>query len=254
MKFANVGVERLEAQPSLAGKCPGCGAAVIAKCGEVRIHHWAHRGNRICAYWWEPETEWHRGWKNQYPESWQEVHHTAADGEKHIADVKTEFGVVLEFQHSYLKPDERRSREAVYQKMVWVVNGRRRPRDAERLNAAFRSAAFVSRQPPLVSVSTDDGGLLRDWGASTVPVYFDFGESHLWRMNPHKPNGRAHLLGVTKASFIEAHRGGLVSEESWTENIERAVAEHAVLLRRASQAQPLPGFQRYMATRGQGRL
>jgi hypothetical protein len=87
-----------------------------------------------------------------------------------------------------------------------------------------------------------------------VPVYFDFGESHLWRMNPHKTNGRAHLFGVTKASFIDAHRRGLASEESWTENIERAVAEHADLLRRASQAQPLPGFGRYMNRRRGWRL
>jgi len=39
--------------------------------------------------------------------------HRAEDGEKHIADVKTYHGRVIEFQHSYLKPVERRSRQAV---------------------------------------------------------------------------------------------------------------------------------------------
>jgi hypothetical protein len=40
--------------------------------------------------------------------------------------VKTDFGVVLEFQHSPLHRDEREARENFYQKMVWVVDGLRR--------------------------------------------------------------------------------------------------------------------------------
>jgi hypothetical protein len=111
MKFAIVEGERREAQPGLSGKCPGCGAVVIAKCGEVRIRHWAHKGTVTCDPWWENETEWHRGWKNEFPDDWQEVRHTAQSGERHIADVKTECGYI-EFQHSPLKPYERRAREA----------------------------------------------------------------------------------------------------------------------------------------------
>ena len=39
-------------------------------------------------------------------QDWQEVVHVADDGEKHIADVKTPSGLVIEFQHSYIAPDE----------------------------------------------------------------------------------------------------------------------------------------------------
>jgi hypothetical protein len=42
--------------------------------------------------------------------SWQEIVHRSDSGEKHIADVKTDHGWVIEFQHSYLNPEERRSR------------------------------------------------------------------------------------------------------------------------------------------------
>lgn len=72
MKFAVVEGERQEAQPGLSGKCPFCGDAMIAKCGQVRDRHWSHRGTRKCDPWWEPETEWHRAWKNQFPRDWQE--------------------------------------------------------------------------------------------------------------------------------------------------------------------------------------
>lgn len=241
MKFAFVGAERREAQPNCSGTCAGCAAVVIAKCGEVRIHHWAHKGTRACDPWWENETEWHRGWKNEYPEGWQEMRVTE-DGTWHVADVKTEHGVVIEFQHSYLKPAERRARAAFYKKMVWVIDGRSRPRDRARLDAALSSATVISRQPLLVSVSSDDGGLLRDWEASRVPVYFDFGGSDLWRMNPHSPNGRAHLLLVTKASFVKAHRDGLPFEEPWTQDIERAVS--AYLMQQAASSRPLTDFER----------
>src|SRR5262245_64746908 len=103
MKYALVEGERREAEPGLSGKCPRCGGAMIAKCGPLRLRvwHWAHRTNRTCDHWWESETEWHRAWKNHFPENWQEKIHTSEDGEKHFADVKTESGLVIEFQNSH---------------------------------------------------------------------------------------------------------------------------------------------------------
>src|SRR5262245_49311923 len=118
MKIALVDGNRLEARPGLSGKCPYCQSAMIAKCGERRVWHWAHRGVLKCDHWWENETEWHRNWKNNFPVEWQEVIHTAENGEKHIADVKTASGRIVEFQHSHLEPVERRSREAFYEPML----------------------------------------------------------------------------------------------------------------------------------------
>src|SRR5215469_13500771 len=191
MKFAVVEGERREAQPGVPAECPVCGAAMIAKCGHVRVPHWAHRAIRTCDSWWEPETEWHRAWKNQFPRECQEIIHQSEMGEKHIADVKTKYRVVIEFQHSHLRRDERDSREKFYQKMVWVADGLRRKRDMKKFFALVDQAAILNREPLLVSVPwKEESALLRDWEDSNVPVYFDFQDNrpYLWRLNPGFPN------------------------------------------------------------------
>ncbi|MGH0281365.1 competence protein CoiA, partial [Sinorhizobium meliloti] len=129
MKFALVEGRRREAQPKRRGECPGCGAQVIAKCGPKRLWHWAHMSVSTCDHWWEPETEWHRAWKNEFPEERQEFRQLAPDGELHIADVKTESGDILEFQYSNISYNERASRENFYERMEWVVSGLRLKRD-----------------------------------------------------------------------------------------------------------------------------
>ena len=110
MRFALVDGQRREAKPDLSGVCPACGSPMVAKCGRFRVHHWAHRGGSDCDPWWENETEGHRNGKDQFPVNWQEVVHPAENGERHIADVKTDQGWVLEFQHSNIHPDERKAR------------------------------------------------------------------------------------------------------------------------------------------------
>ncbi|WP_363319805.1 competence protein CoiA family protein [Roseovarius sp.] len=92
MRFALVKGERSEPRPTLTGKCPACDNDVLARCGRVRVWHWAHlsvRACRSCDSWWERETEWHRTWKDQFPKEWQEVVMRAEDGERHIADVRS---------------------------------------------------------------------------------------------------------------------------------------------------------------------
>lgn len=124
MQLALVGAERLEAFAGGRGLCPTCGAAMIAKCGPRILHHWAHASRRNCDPWWENETEWHRAWKNLFPEACQEISHTAPDGEIHRADIKTPTGIVIEVQHSAMTDAERQSREAFYGNLVWVIDGR----------------------------------------------------------------------------------------------------------------------------------
>jgi hypothetical protein len=123
MQYALVDGERNEAFPGGTGSCPTCAAAMVAKCGPRIIHHWAHRGRRNCDPWWENETEWHREWKNRFPEDCREISHTAPDGEIHRADIKTPTGIYIEVQHSSMTDAERESREAFYQNLVWVIDG-----------------------------------------------------------------------------------------------------------------------------------
>lgn len=221
MKYANVGDERREAAPGLPGRCPRCDQPVIPKCGPIKVPHWAHIAVRNCDAWWERETEWHRAWKDEFPKDWQEIVQRAPDGEKHIADVKTAQGVVVEFQNSFLRPEERDARERFYGNMAWVVNGLRRVRDRQKVFEAIRVARLVAHAPLTFEVSIHESALLRDWAASRVRVFFDFGEAseptdkprlsghNLWLMHPSSAPDRILLTPVTKAAFLDAYVKGL---------------------------------------------
>lgn len=255
MKFADIAGERCEALPGLSARCPSCGSAVIARCGGHRVWHWAHRGALACDPWWEIETEWHRAWKNEFPAGWQEIIQTAQDGEKHVADVKTKTGMVIEFQHSFLKPEERIAREAFYKKMVWVVDGRRRKRDATQLLNCI--GPCVRYYPPILHATNgEECALLRDWNFSRVPVYFDLGDRHedgqpvFLRCDPVRRNGRLYLTPTSRESFLKMHRDGLDTEAQLSDQI----VEH--LQRAAQPRQPLPplGFPQYPARRRSFRL
>lgn len=210
MKFSLVNGQRHEAQPSLSGKCPVCDQPTVAKCGEVKIWHWAHIGRRTCDPWWENETEWHRAWKGEFPEDWQEVVHRADSGEKHVADVKTDQGWVIEFQHSYLRPEERRSRDAFYSKLVWVVDGARRKGDYEKfLNALTKSRHVPSSNYFVISrLLSDECSVLGEWMNSKTPVFIDFRVGPLCFVPTRMPDGSPVVGQFPRSEFIEIHRGG----------------------------------------------
>ncbi len=123
MKYSLVNGIKKEAFPKGKGICVCCENETVAKCGNKKINHWAHKSLKHCDKWWENETEWHRKWKAHFPEEWQEVVRKDSSGEKHIADVLTSKGVVIEFQNSPMNSNELRARENFYKKMAWVVNG-----------------------------------------------------------------------------------------------------------------------------------
>jgi hypothetical protein len=265
MKFALVDGKRREAEPDLSGKCPDCGAEMIAKCGKrrLRVWHWAHWRTRDCDRWSEPETEWHRAWKNHFPENWQEISHSSENGKTHRADVKTESGTVIEFQHSPLDRDEREAREKFYQNMVWVVDGLTRVRDRSRFFGALARASIVIAKPLTYSVRSNGGALLRDWVDSPKPVFFDFGDNSepgdppsfggpvLWRLDPRSRNGEARLSPVLKTSFLNKYLKGLALKGIDYSAELRAM--YAVLLQQAPRSQPLTGFARYMAKKQRAR-
>lgn len=124
MKYSIVNGERREAFSSGTGICEVCNRPTLAKCGSRKVHHWAHSSLLECDKWWESETEWHRNWKNNFPFEWQEkVHKDEISGELHRADVKTNYGLVIELQNSPISYEEQISRENFYKKMIWIVNG-----------------------------------------------------------------------------------------------------------------------------------
>ena len=206
MKFALVNGNKVEATKGAKGLCPSCDSDLIAKCGELKVNHWAHKGNRSCDPWWESETEWHRAWKNQFPNDWQEVIYHADNGERHIADVKTHDGWALEFQHSHISSDERRSREAFYQHVVWVVDGKRRLRDADQFARVWKRGQSLSPLSQKRRISLLDGALLRDWIGSSAHVFFDFGDAqNLWWLFPASDDTRAYIQHILRDQFVKTH-------------------------------------------------
>lgn len=211
MKFALVNRQREEAQPDLSGECPVCGSPTVAKCGEVRVWHWAHKGALLCDPWWESETEWHRHWKGQFPVDWQEIVHTAPNGERHIADVKTDGGWVIEFQHSYLNPEERRSRDSFYPKLIWVVDGRRRKTDRAQFLKALNEGVALPPAGIWRRVLSERCVLLREWAGSGAAILLDFGGDLLCWVCPQSTDGSACVAPYSRAEFIASHRGGAES-------------------------------------------
>ena len=244
MKFASVDGERQEAQPGLSGECPACESPMVAKCGEFRAWHWAHRGRRHCDPWWENETEWHRNWKNRFQANWQEIVHPAEDGGQHIADVKTGDGWVIEFQHSHIKPDERRSREAFYPNLVWVIDGLRRKRDKAQFLNAWKEGAPIGGNLRLRRVSADQCVLLREWAESSAPVFFDFGRGQdlAWLL-PKKPGGTMYVTPLSREVFVGIHRATATQVasnfHSFVEQLGELVAKYESH-HRARSSMPIP--------------
>jgi hypothetical protein len=207
-QFALVDGERREPKRGLSAKCPICENPMVAKCGEKRIHHWAHRQKHTCDHWWENKTEWHRTWQGYFPIEWQEVVHRADDGEKHIADVKTDQDWVLEFQYSHLKPEERQKRETFYKKLVWVVYGTRLEKDKPQFIETLNSGSRFNETPLVLKVFTEKSVLLSEWAECSAPVFFDFGDETIWWLLPKAPDGkREYMVKVTRTGLIERFRG-----------------------------------------------
>lgn len=65
------------------------------------------------------------GIKNNFLKECQEIiMYDVKTGEKHIADVKTRTGIIIEFQHSPMNIKEQYSREQFYKNMIWIVDAR----------------------------------------------------------------------------------------------------------------------------------
>lgn len=164
------------------GRCPACNQTVIAKCGPIYVNHWAHEADD-CDGWAEPETAWHRSWKQRFPAERQEVILPP-----HRADVISAKGWVLEFQNSPLDQEQIRERERFYgAQLLWIVNGagwaeknlhfrtthKHGPTQPNRTPVSFRwrwprLRWLAARQPLFLDL--DGETLLRvHWFSSTTP-------------------------------------------------------------------------------------
>lgn len=262
MRFAIVDNKKVEAKTGLIANCPGCSLPVTPKCGDQRVHHWAHSRNKMCDTWWEPETEWHRNWKIKFPEEWQENFLTDdKTGEKHIADIMTDKGLVIEFQHSHIKPQERLSREAFYRNLAWVVDGSRLKRDYPRfLN---RKEFFEVMKNGLFRVDYPEWCFPSAWLESDVPVLFDFQNIDplldpenkrqvLCCLFPVKVGSNAIVAEVTQNAFVNDVISGewVVKTRQMINYITQVSKEHQQRLEREKRNEEIWRFKTYSIPRG----
>jgi hypothetical protein len=168
---------------------------------------------RDCDTWAEKETDWHRAWNNFPAECQEFIQHDGQSGEKHIADVRTPHGLVIEFQHSHLDPLERAARERFYGNMVWVVDGARLQRDYPRFNRGKDSLRRTAIQGYFLLAFPDEC-FPTMWLDSSVPVIFDFrgvDESQspdafrdtLWCLLPERAERSAVVVGMSREEFVK---------------------------------------------------
>ena len=125
-----------------------------------------------------------------------------------MADVKTDRGWVIEFQHSHIKPEERSSRDAFYARIIWVVNGLRRRRDGAQFLKAWNAGAPINGHQDIRRVFSDECALLREWASSPSPIFFDFGGGKIiWWLFHKSRNGRAYVMPFSYSDFVAIHRG-----------------------------------------------
>jgi len=189
------------------GICACCGNETVAKCGNFKVHHWAHKSRKHCDPWWENEGEWHRLWKSYFPVESQEIIFKQPEtNEKHIADVYIK-QTVIEFQSYSIKEDEARIRESFYNNMVWVVDGCKSEFD----KIYFHQSVYTPH--------TDDvylrklrwvgrGKILAKWSKSTKPVFIDFGTDLVWHLLQFDPKTKHGLVkAIPKEDFVNSFGG-----------------------------------------------
>jgi len=227
MLFANISGEKVEATPRSTATCPLCDKAVISKCGNINVWHWAHQKVENCDNWYEHETEWHKSWKLAFGVDNCEIV-INKDNIKHIADVLTKDGIVIELQNSPILDSTIIERERFYgESMIWIINGLD-------FNRNF------SYQPPYFTLGeqwywrnevelTEDGyvdlntGELvtkpergytffwnwprRSWSYAERKIYIDFGGVDLFMITKGMGSKQGNFKPINKENFLKEHQG-----------------------------------------------
>ena len=203
MKYVSHNNAKVEATPGANAICLCCGSELVAKCGSLKVWHWAHKSKKNCDHWWENETPWHRNWKNKFSDDWQEIIQISENGEKHIADIKTPAGFVVEFQHSPISSSERISREQFYGDMCWLFDASRLKSDAAKFNRAptLRNLSY----PTLLSenVPVDFFPSLLKWYSARPPVFFDFGNKLFCILPASEHSTHRLMFSVSHSKFVK---------------------------------------------------
>lgn len=212
MLYAQRGNLMVRAEPGGRATCPGCAAAVIAKCGSILIWHWSHEADRgECDPWFEGETDWHLAWKQAALDAGCRVEVTMRDQRAwHRADIVRPDGVVIELQHSTIGQEEVLEREAFYRRhggllWLWDAGARWWPQLQDAYLDGAGEAWWGPRPSPIFDVI---GG----------PFYWDTSDGIVCLRRLKFSDGGAMLLALRDAHEEElfgAPAGGIQPAEAW---------------------------------------
>lgn len=160
------------------GKCELCGGKVGARKGDIRVNHWYHLDGRgDCDPWHEPKGEWHRQIQCCFPVSRQEYVICRKVGDatvKHIADIYTKSGYVIEVQMSPLSLGKIAEREEFYGRIVWFVSGHNPLVENFHTSAFMENAELVQGECfEYYAVPEKCHAINRHWTGRDGLVFFD---------------------------------------------------------------------------------
>ena len=225
MHLALLNGMRVEPEKGLEGVvCPICKQPVYARCGEVYIPHWAHKSVIDCDPWQERETQWHRDWKNLFGDLQEQMHEK--NGTRHMADVKTPDGTIVEFRHRRINAEGQRTRQAFFgETMFWVVDCTSNPKCGERFkdNRYCLDRARVSGHE-VWSTREASKCFPRAWINCRRFVFFGFGEEDLWYIFPRRDDDPdAICMRMSKGDFVTAVKDGYAKFRERCVEVYRAV-------------------------------
>lgn len=151
-------------------KCIGCKSIIFPKRGQMKVHHYAHAPNTTCNITRDHDckTDWHMMWQNIAKPDYIEV--IIKKGiNYHIADI-TNNKLVIEIQHSPISSSDIAIREAFYDNMIWILDGRPTVDENNVIQEKVKTVFYISDNYQIVT------GTLNFWNSMTKKKYIDTGE------------------------------------------------------------------------------
>jgi hypothetical protein len=107
--------EKIKPTKDVAAYCPCCNNLVRKAMGDVIVHHWKHITEVKCNS--KPMTRWHIEWQLNFPKENVEVY----VNKQRRADILTDDGMAIEFQHSSILISEVEKRSKLCNgNIIWV--------------------------------------------------------------------------------------------------------------------------------------
>ncbi|MGG9960204.1 competence protein CoiA [Ferruginibacter sp. SUN106] len=224
MLYAIVEGVKESASPTSKGQCPFCESEMVPKCGDFKSWHWAHKRVVSCDAWYKPETEWHRRWKNVFGIKNCEVILIRA-GQKHIADIQTIHGRIIELQNSPINLETIESREKFYgSNMIWIINGIHfienfityptQGTEFDTYTPEFEKFAKMHGFTPKYRMLGEENRERfkwkrpkQVWGHAKAQVYIDFGNEFLFFIIQGLGTSNGTGANISKKQFIIEHGG-----------------------------------------------